>query len=102
MPRLRVKFGLAFFGSQRTPQRLRKWGSTRLMNGELEVVAGFGNKMRATRTRVLPDSTLTKMHKGTAGPGTATTQHGKGSKPRGRERERRRRQSGVDQVANVG
>lgn len=44
-----------------------------MMKGELKAVAGFGNKMRAAMTRVVPDSTLAKMYKRTAGPGTAKT-----------------------------
>ena len=42
-----------------------------MMKGELKVVAGFGNKMRAAMSRVVPDSTLAKMHTREAAPGTA-------------------------------
>jgi uncharacterized protein len=46
-------------------------GFDAMMKGELKVVAGFSNKMRAAMSRVVPDSTLAKMHKKEAGPGTA-------------------------------
>jgi uncharacterized protein len=48
-----------------------KTGFDAMMKGELKVVAGFGNKMRAAMTRVVPDATLAKMHRQTAAPGTA-------------------------------
>lgn len=48
-----------------------KTGFDAMMKGELKVVAGFGNKMRAAMSRVLPDSTLAKMHTREAAPGTA-------------------------------
>ncbi len=46
-------------------------GFDAMMKGELKVVAGFNNKMRAAMSHVLPDSTLAKMHSGEAAPGTA-------------------------------
>jgi short-subunit dehydrogenase len=45
-------------------------GFDAMMEGRLEVVAGFANKLRALMTNVVPDSTLAKMHRGTAAPGT--------------------------------
>jgi uncharacterized protein len=54
-----------------------KIGFDAMMKGELEVIAGFANKLRAAMTRVVPDSTLAEMHRKTAGPGT-----GKGEDPK--------------------
>lgn len=48
-----------------------KIGFEAMMKGDLKVVAGASNKMRAAMTRVLPDATLAKMHTGMAAPGTA-------------------------------
>ncbi len=46
-------------------------GFDAMMKGEIKVVAGFNNKMRAVMSHVLPDSTLAKMHTREAAPGTA-------------------------------
>lgn len=46
-------------------------GFDAMMKGELKVVAGFGNKLRAAMTNVAPDSVLAQMHRGMAEPGTA-------------------------------
>jgi uncharacterized protein len=46
-------------------------GFDAMMKGELKVVAGFNNKMRAAMSHVLPESTLAKMHTAEAAPGTA-------------------------------
>jgi short-subunit dehydrogenase len=40
------------------------------MKGELKVVAGFANKMRAVMSHVAPDSTLAEMHRSMAEPGS--------------------------------
>ncbi|MDB6086938.1 MAG: oxidoreductase [Gammaproteobacteria bacterium] len=48
-----------------------KTGFDALMKGELKVVAGLGNKMRAIMSHIVPDGTLAKMHRGMAEPGTA-------------------------------
>ena len=48
-----------------------KIGFDAMMKGELKVVAGASNKMRAAMSHVLPDSTLAHRHKREAGPGTA-------------------------------
>jgi short-subunit dehydrogenase len=45
-------------------------GFEAMVNGELKVVAGFGNKMRAAVSHVAPDALLAKMHRGMAQPGT--------------------------------
>ena len=47
-----------------------KTGFDAMMSGELKVVAGFGNKVRAAVSHVAPDSTLAKMNRGLAEPGT--------------------------------
>ena len=47
-------------------------GFDAMMKGELKVVAGAANKMRAAMTRVVPDSKLAEMHRKTAAPGSAT------------------------------
>lgn len=46
-------------------------GFDAMMKGELKVIAGLSNKLRAAMGHVLPDSTLAKMHTGMAAPGTA-------------------------------
>ena len=46
-------------------------GYEAMMKGELKVVSGFANKLRATAAHVAPDSVLAKMHRGMAEPGTA-------------------------------
>jgi uncharacterized protein len=46
-------------------------GFEAMMKGELKVVAGFSNKVRAAISRVVPDSTLAKVHTRQAAPGTA-------------------------------
>ena len=47
-----------------------KTGFDAMMNGELKVVAGFANKMRAAMSHVAPDSTLASMHRSMAEPGS--------------------------------
>jgi short-subunit dehydrogenase len=54
-----------------------KTGFDAMMKGELKVVAGFGNKMRAAMAHIAPDSTLAEMHRGMAEPGS-----GKGEEPK--------------------
>ncbi|HEV7613653.1 MAG TPA: SDR family NAD(P)-dependent oxidoreductase [Steroidobacteraceae bacterium] len=46
-------------------------GFDAMMKGELKVVAGFGNKLRAAVSHIAPDSALAQMHRGMAEPGTA-------------------------------
>jgi hypothetical protein len=41
-----------------------------MMRGELKVVAGFGNKLRAAVAHVAPDSALADINRGMAEPGT--------------------------------
>jgi short-subunit dehydrogenase len=59
-----------------------KTGFDALMKGELTVVAGMGNKMRAIMSHIVPDSMLAKMHRGMAEPGTAKDQEPKSAKER--------------------
>jgi short-subunit dehydrogenase len=59
-----------------------KTGFDAMMNGELKVVAGFANKMRAAMSHVAPDSTLAEMHRGMAGPGTGKTEEPKSKRER--------------------
>ena len=48
-----------------------KVGFEAMMSGDLKVVAGLNNKLRAAMSHVLPDSTLAKMHTREAATGTA-------------------------------
>lgn len=48
-----------------------KIGFEAMMRGEVSVVAGFANKMRAAAAHVVPDSVLAAMHRKQAAPGTA-------------------------------
>ncbi len=57
-----------------------KAGFDAMMNGDLKVVAGLGNKLRAAVSHVAPDSVLAEMHRGMAEPG-----HGKDKQPKSRE-----------------
>ena len=47
-----------------------KIGFEAMMDGKLEVVAGFANKFRAAMSHVAPDAALAEMHRGMAQPGT--------------------------------
>lgn len=60
-----------------------KTGFEAMMKGELKVVAGFGNKMRAAMAHVVPDSTLAQMHRGMAEPGTGKAEEPKSKLQRG-------------------
>jgi short-subunit dehydrogenase len=51
-----------------------KTGFDAMMKGELKVVAGFGNKLRAAVSHIAPDSTLADMHRGMAEPGKGKTE----------------------------
>jgi short-subunit dehydrogenase len=56
-----------------------KTGFDAMMNGELKVVAGFANKLRAAVAHVAPDSALAEMHRSMAEPGK-----GKAEEPKSR------------------
>jgi short-subunit dehydrogenase len=47
-----------------------KTGFDAMLNGELKVVAGLGNKIRAAVSHIAPDTALAQMHRGMAEPGT--------------------------------
>jgi short-subunit dehydrogenase len=66
-------------GEKARASDVAKAGFDAMMNGELKVVAGFGNKVRAAVSHVAPDSMLAQMHRGMAEPGT-----GKGEEPESR------------------
>jgi short-subunit dehydrogenase len=57
-------------------------GFDAMMSGELKVVAGFANKVRAAVAHVTPDSALAAMHRGMAEPGTGTAEEPKSRRER--------------------
>jgi uncharacterized protein len=59
-----------------------KVGFDAMMKGELKVVAGFANKMRAAMSHIAPDSTLAEMHRGMAEPGSGKTEEPKSKRER--------------------
>jgi len=59
-----------------------KNGFDAMMKGELKVVAGLGNKMRAAMSHVAPDSALAEMHRGMAEPGSGKAEEPKSKRER--------------------
>jgi uncharacterized protein len=59
-----------------------KTGFDAMMKGELKVVAGFGNKIRAAVSHIAPDSALAEMHRGMAKPGTGKAEEPKSKRGR--------------------
>jgi short-subunit dehydrogenase len=59
-----------------------KTGFDAMMHGELKVVAGLVNKMRAAVSHIAPDSTLAQMHRGMAEPGSGTAEEPKSKRER--------------------
>jgi short-subunit dehydrogenase len=59
-----------------------KTGFDAMMKGELKVVAGFSNKMRAVMSHIAPDSTLAEMHRGMAEPGSGKAEEPKSKRER--------------------
>jgi uncharacterized protein len=59
-----------------------KTGFDAMMKGELKVVAGFSNKVRAAISHIAPDSTLAQMHRGMAEPGSGKEEEPKSKKER--------------------
>jgi short-subunit dehydrogenase len=51
-----------------------KTGFDAMMKGQLKVVAGFSNKIRAAVSHIAPDSALAEMHRGMAEPGTGKSE----------------------------
>jgi short-subunit dehydrogenase len=66
-------------GEKANAADVAKTGYEAMMNGELKVVAGFANQVRAAISHVAPDSTLAQMHRGMAEPG-----RGKEKEPKSR------------------
>jgi uncharacterized protein len=58
-------------GEKANAADVAKTGFDAMMKGEIKIVAGAANKIRAAMTNVLPDSTLAEMHRRTAEPGSA-------------------------------
>jgi uncharacterized protein len=59
-----------------------KTGFDAMMKGELKIVAGFSNKMRAAMSHIAPDSTLAEMHRGMAEPGSGKAEEPKSKQQR--------------------
>ena len=59
-----------------------KTGFDAMMKGELKVVAGMANKMRAAMAHIAPDSTLAEMHRGMAEPGSGKAEEPKSKRER--------------------
>jgi hypothetical protein len=57
-------------------------GFDAMMKGEIKVVAGFGNKIRAAVAHIAPDAALAEMHRGMAEPGTGTAEEPKSKRER--------------------
>ena len=69
-------------GEKANAADVAKIGFDAMMKGDLKVVAGFGNKMRAAMSHVAPDSALAEMHRGMAEPGTGTQKEPKSKRER--------------------
>lgn len=69
-------------GEKANAADVAKVGYEALMKGELKVVAGFANKMRAAVSHIAPDSALAQMHRGMAEPGTGKEQPAKSREER--------------------
>ena len=59
-----------------------KTGFDAMMKGELKVVAGFSNKVRAAISHIAPDSALAEMHRGMAEPGSGKPEEPKSKRER--------------------
>ena len=57
-------------------------GFNAMIKGELKVVAGFANKLRAAVSHIAPDSALAEMHRGMAEPGSGQTEEPKSKRER--------------------
>jgi uncharacterized protein len=69
-------------GEKAHASEVAKTGFDAMMKGELKVVAGFSNKMRAAISHVAPDSTLAQMHRGMAEPGSGKPEEPKSKRER--------------------
>jgi short-subunit dehydrogenase len=56
---------------KQSPAEVAKVGFAAMMKGDGDVVAGWGNKLRAAISHVLPSSVLAEQHKKQAAPGSA-------------------------------
>jgi uncharacterized protein len=68
-------------GEKANAADVAKAGFDAMMKGELKVVAGFGNKVRAAVAHVAPDAMLAQMHRSHAEPGT-----GKNTEPASKQK----------------
>lgn len=59
-----------------------KTGFDAMMKGELKVVTGFANKVRAAVSHIAPDSALAEMHRGMAEPGNGQAEEPKSKRER--------------------
>jgi short-subunit dehydrogenase len=69
-------------GEKMAAAEVAQIGFDAMMKGELKVVAGMANKMRAAMSHVAPDSTLAEMHRGMAEPGTGKAEEPKSKRER--------------------
>ena len=58
-------------GSKEDPAVTAKHGFDAMLKGESHTVSGFGNKVQAVMSNVLPDTTLAELHRKQAEPGSA-------------------------------
>jgi uncharacterized protein len=70
------------------PAAVAKAGFEAMMKGELKVITGFRNKLRAAMTHVLPDSKLAEQHRKTTAPGSARSAKGKSPTSKRERRDR--------------
>jgi short-subunit dehydrogenase len=68
-------------GEKMAAAEVAQIGFDAMMKGELKVVAGMANKMRAAMSHIAPDSTLAEMHRGMAEPGS-----GKAEEPESKQK----------------
>jgi short-subunit dehydrogenase len=69
-------------GEKMAAAEVAQIGFDAMMKGELKVVAGMANKMRAAMSHVAPDSALAEMHRGMAEPGTGKAEEPKSKRER--------------------
>lgn len=53
------------------PKDVARTGYEAMLRGEVSVIHGFGNKLRAAAAAIVPETTTTEMHRKMAQPGTA-------------------------------
>ena len=57
---------------KQSPEEVAQLGFEAMMKGEGDVIAGWGNKLRAAIAHLMPSAALAEQHKKTAAPGTAS------------------------------